>query len=43
MDENKDFYYLDAVLSNDMTPEEREEELNRLKEESGKLTDWKPM
>ena len=33
--------YLDVViLYPDMTPEEREEELQRLKEESDKLTDW---
>lgn len=33
--------YLDVVISYpDMTPEEREEELQRLKEESDKLTDW---
>lgn len=33
--------YLDVVISNpDMTPEEREEELQRLKEKSDKLTDW---
>lgn len=33
--------YLDVVISHpDMTPEEREEELQRLKEESDKLTDW---
>lgn len=31
--------YLDVVVSHpDMTPEEREEELQRLKEESDKLT-----
>lgn len=33
--------YLDVVISHpDMTPEEREEELERLKEESEKLTEW---
>ena len=33
--------YLVVVISHpDMTPEEREEELQRLKEESDKLTDW---
>jgi hypothetical protein len=32
---------MDVVITNpDMTPEEREEELQRLKEESEKLTDW---
>lgn len=32
---------MDVVIMNlDMTPEEREEELQRLKEESEKLTDW---
>lgn len=36
--------YLDVVVSHpDMTPEEREEELQRLKEESDKLTDWPPI
>ena len=43
MDRNIDCYYVDAVLNNDMTPEEREDDLKRLKEESDKLTDWKPM
>lgn len=34
-------YYLDVILSNpDLTPEEREEELKRLEEESDKLTEW---
>ena len=36
--------YLDVVIIRpDMTPEEREEELQRLKEESDKLTDWPPI
>ncbi|MBT9768916.1 hypothetical protein GPK74_02875 [Coprococcus catus] len=36
--------YLDVVISRpDMTPEEREEELQRLKEECDKLTDWPPI
>lgn len=39
----KDFFYLDAILHEDMTPEEREKEIKRLKEESDKLTDWIPM
>ena len=43
MERNIDLYYIDAVLSHDMTPEEREADLIRLKEESDKLTDWKPM
>lgn len=30
----------DAIIHVDMTPEEREEELQRLKEECDKLTDW---
>lgn len=30
----------DAIIHVDMTPEEREVELQRLKEESEKLTDW---
>lgn len=38
-----DFYYLDALLNYDMTSEELEEDLKRLKEESDKLTDWPPM
>lgn len=33
--------YMDVIITHpDMTPEEREEELQRLKEESEKLTDW---
>lgn len=33
--------YLDVIITRpDMTPEEREEELERLKEECDKLTDW---
>ena len=33
--------YMDVIITRpDMTPEEREEELQRLKEESEKLTDW---
>ena len=43
MDGNIDLFYIDAVLNYDMTPEEREKDLKRLKEESDKLTDWKPM
>lgn len=36
--------YLDVVISRpDMTVEEIEEELQRLKEESDKLTDWSPI
>ena len=41
--EVKTLFYLDAVLSYDKTPEEREEELKRLKEESDKLTEWPEM
>ena len=37
------FYYLDAILSYDMTQEESEAGLKRLKEESDKFTDWPPM
>lgn len=34
-------FYLDVVITRpDMTPAEREEELQRLKEECDKLTDW---
>ena len=44
MDGNKvSYYYLDAIVHREMTPEEREEELKRLQEESDKLTDWLPM
>lgn len=33
--------YLDDIVSHpDMTPEEREEEIQRLKEESDKLKEW---
>ena len=36
--------YLDVVISRpDMTPEEIDEELQRLKEECDKLTDWPPI
>lgn len=36
--------YLDVVISRpDMTVEEIDEELQRLKEESDKLTDWPPI
>lgn len=36
--------YFDVVISRpDMTPKEREEELQRLKEECDKLTDWPPI
>lgn len=30
----------DVILHEEMTPEEREEELKRLKEESDNLTEW---
>ena len=43
MDGNIDLYYIDAIFNYDMTPEEREEDLSRLKEESDKLASWKPM
>ncbi|MDD6203925.1 MAG: hypothetical protein PUC05_02880 [Firmicutes bacterium] len=36
----KSLYYFDAVLREDITPEEREEQLEKLKEESEKLTEW---
>ena len=39
MDGNISYFYLDAVLNCDMSPEERGEDLNRLKEESDKLSD----
>ena len=37
-----ELFYLDTIISREMSPEEREEELKRLKEESDKLTDWLP-
>ena len=33
-------YYFDAILHSKMTPDEREKEIERLKEESDKLTEW---
>lgn len=36
-------YVVDAILSYDMTPEELDKELKRLKEASDKLTDWPKM
>lgn len=38
--ERTDVKWRDVITHKDMTPEEREEELQRLKEESDKLTDW---
>lgn len=35
--------YVDAILSYDITQEEMDNELKRLKEESDKLTDWPKM
>ena len=45
MDRNnvKELFFLDAILHEDISPEEREKEIKRLKEESDKLTDWLPM
>ena len=37
-----ELFYLDTIISREMSLEEREEELKRLKEESDKLTDWLP-
>ena len=34
---------VDSIITPDMTQEEREEELQRLKEECDKLTDWPPI
>lgn len=31
---------VDTIIHYDMTPEEREEELKELKDESDKLTEW---
>ena len=36
----EELFHVDAILHNEMTPEEREEDLIRLKEESDKLNDW---
>ena len=36
------FFQSDAIEHLEMTEEDREEELKRLKEESDKLTDWLP-
>ena len=38
-----ELFHVDAILHRDMTPEERDEELKRLKEESDKLTEWPEM
>lgn len=38
--DNLELFHVDAILHHEMTPEEREIELKRLKEESDKLTDW---
>ena len=43
MERDMNYYYLDAIITNDMTVAELDEEIKRLKEESDKLTDWKPM
>ena len=43
MDRDKVISYKDVIESKKMTPEERENELKRLKEESDKLTDWPKM
>lgn len=43
MEGNIDLYYVDAVLNYNMTPEELDKDIKRLKEESDKLPDWKPM
>lgn len=41
MDGSKvELFYLDAILDSGLTPEELDERLKRLKEESDKLTDW---
>ena len=43
MEGNKvSYYYFDGIVHREMTPEEREEELKRLQEESDKLIDWLP-
>lgn len=35
-----ELFHVDAILHHEMTPEERETDLERLKEESDKLQDW---
>lgn len=40
---NVELFYLDAIIHKEMSPDERDEELKRLKEESDKLTEWKEM
>ena len=37
-----ELFYLNTIISCEMSPEEREEELKWLKEESDKLTEWLP-
>lgn len=41
--EKTDVKWRDVIIHKDMTLEEREKELQRLKEESDKLTDWEPI
>lgn len=43
MDRDKIISYKDVIESKQMTLEEREKELKRLKEESDKLMDWPKM
>ena len=35
-----ELYYVDAIMNLEVSPEERESELIRLKEESDKLKEW---
>lgn len=43
MGRNRMIFYWDGIATTDRTPEEIEAELQRLKEESDKLTDWPPI
>jgi hypothetical protein len=36
-----ELFYLDAIIHKEMSPDERDEELKRLKEESDNLKEWK--
>lgn len=39
-EEKQTLWYFDGIPTYDMTPEERDAELERLKEECDKLTEW---
>ena len=40
MDKNKELFYIDAIVDSGVTPEELEEQIEHLIEESDKLTEW---